>query len=161
MQFKIPQDIRIEDKIFAFISIKQLFILLGGGGVAYVVFLVTQPIYPPEIYLIPVGLIVLITVGIAFFKMDNLNFIKVVLLFLESIINPQRRIWRHMPNTPNNFDRLKTHLDIELGGQKEEKKKKNIGGENVENLLQSVDTEDILSKIEKDDPTKPKLPPNL
>ncbi|PIV90545.1 hypothetical protein COW46_01850 [Candidatus Gracilibacteria bacterium CG17_big_fil_post_rev_8_21_14_2_50_48_13] len=149
MQFKIPQNVDIEDKIVAFLSFRQLFILIGGGAVAYVVYTASVGKVPPYAYIIPIVFILVITVLIAFFKIDNMSFIKLILLVLERIINPTQRVWRHYPGLP-------THLELyEADLQTTAKAPKKDSGENPANSIKSltsiadiVDSQEFLIKDE-------------
>lgn len=118
MQFKIPQNIDVEDKIIAFISFKQLFILLGGGAVSYVIYTVSVGRVPAYAYIIPIAFILAITALIAFLKVDNLTFPRMVLLFLERIINPSQRVWRHFSTIPTLLDEYEELLKNTAGTKK-------------------------------------------
>ncbi|MFN7160478.1 MAG: PrgI family protein [Candidatus Gracilibacteria bacterium] len=143
MQFKIPQNIDIEEKILPFLTIKQLFILLGGGAVAYLIYIASVGRYDPSIYLIPVILIVVVTVLIAFFKMENITFIKLVLLMMESLINPRTRVWFHYAEPLSPLDEYDILLQLEQEGTKKSPQpvqNQNDLLHNLENLTQVVDT---------------------
>lgn len=106
MKFKVPQNVEIEDKIIAFVSLRQLFILMGGGGVAYIIYIVSVDRFPLTAYIVPVSVVIILTVLIAFFKIDNITFLKAITLFLEGIINPNKRIWQHYTSLPDHLDLL-------------------------------------------------------
>ncbi len=106
MQFKIPQNVEIEDKIIAFVSFRQLFIILGGGGIAYLIYIIAVDKFPITAWAIPVSVILLLTVLTAFFRIDNITFAKAILLFLEAIINPQKRLWETSASFPTHLDKL-------------------------------------------------------
>lgn len=114
MQFKIPQNVEIEDKIIAFISFKQLFIILGGGGIAYLVYIIAVDKFPVTAWAIPVVVILLLTALTAFFRIDNITFAKAILLFLEMIINPQKRLWETSSFFPSHLDKLASLTDKEV-----------------------------------------------
>lgn len=106
MQFKIPQNVEVEDRIIAFITFKQLGIMMGGGGVAYLVYIIAVDKFPVTAWAIPVTVILLLTVLTAFFRIDNITFSKAVLLFLEIIINPQKRLWETSSTFYGHLDKL-------------------------------------------------------
>ena len=114
MQFKIPQNVEVEDKIIAFISFKQLFIIMGGGGIAYIVYIIAVDKFPITAWAIPVVVILLLTVLTAFFKIDNITFAKAILLFLEMIINPKKRLWETSSNFISQLDILASLSDKEI-----------------------------------------------
>lgn len=147
MQFKIPQNIDIEEKILPLLTLKQLFILLGGGAIAYLIYIGSVGRYDPSIYLIPVVLVSVVTVLIAFFKMENITFIKLVLLMMESLINPRTRVWFHYAEPVSLLD----HYDIAMQLQREENKKTRPPSDpsqdllsNLEHLTKVVDTSEGL-----------------
>lgn len=152
MQFKIPQNVDIEDKIVAFLSFRQLFILLGGGGIAYVVYTATVGRVPAYAYIIPMAVIMLFAVLIAFLKMDNLTFIRMVLLFFERLINPSQRVWRHYAAWPTLLDYYEASLQSTTV-VKTTKKEDNpsISVKNLNSIADIVDTQDFLTP-DKDEP---------
>lgn len=83
MQFKVPQNVQREDTIIGPVTMKQLIICGIGGGLAYAVYVVLAKAYFWEIWLWPVGILVLLTAAIAFLKIHDIPFYKFVLLFLE------------------------------------------------------------------------------
>lgn len=143
MQFKIPQNIDIEEKILPFLTLKQLFILLGGGAIAYLIYIASVGRYDPSIYLIPVVLVSVVTVLIAFFKMENITFIKLVLLMMESVINPRTRVWFHYAEPLSLLDEYEVQVQLEQEGTKRKAQpiqNQNDLLHNLENLTQVVDT---------------------
>lgn len=57
MQYKIPVQIENEDPIFMGLSLRQLFIIMIGGGIAYLVFKSLSPSIGVKIAFIPSGII--------------------------------------------------------------------------------------------------------
>ena len=45
LQYKIPQDIGIEDKIVGPFSLRQLLIVAVGGGISYAIFAISSRLY--------------------------------------------------------------------------------------------------------------------
>lgn len=153
MQFKIPQNVDIEDKIVAFLSFRQLFILLGGGGIAYVVYTATVGRVPPYAYIIPMVVIMVFTVLIAFLKMDNLTFVRMTLLFFERLINPTQRVWRHYSSLPTLIDYYEA--DLQVTTPVKQMRKEDNPAISVKNLNSIADIVDTQSFLEEADPTKP------
>lgn len=92
MQFKVPQNVQIEDKILPFMTLRQLIICGIGGGFAYMLYIGLQH-QNPEIWIPPVAVVSLLTVAIAFLKIQDILFVPFVLLALERYLNEQKRIW--------------------------------------------------------------------
>lgn len=112
MQFKIPQNVSIEEQILPFLTLKQLFILLGGGALDYVIYVLSASRYDPSIYMIPVIFILIVTLLIAFFKLENITFLKLVLLTLETMINPRSRYWYHGQEAVPPLDKVEGFLQL-------------------------------------------------
>lgn len=96
LQYKIPQNVGIEDKIVGPFSLRQLIILAIGGGISYVLFAITSRLY--ELNILEYILIVLpalFSLAIAMLKIHNVTFGKYILLMLEFAIKPKKRMWDH------------------------------------------------------------------
>ncbi|MCR4283994.1 MAG: PrgI family protein [Parcubacteria group bacterium] len=79
MRFQVPQFTEVEDKIFGPLTLKQFIYLAGGGGISFL-FYVIFPFWLTIIFATPVVVFVL---ALAFYKINNQPFIKVV----ENAIN--------------------------------------------------------------------------
>ena len=143
MQFKIPQNVEVEDKILPFMTLKQLFILFGGGGVAYIIYIVSVGRYEPQIFMIPVSLVLIITVLIAYFRMENITFLKLVVLVLEQLINSQKRIWYHYADPLSPLTMLNIQLEAAKGSPTPAQKESPDVLLNLEQFAERVDTSAI------------------
>lgn len=93
LQFKIPQNVQREDKIVGPLTLKQLIICMVGGGIAYVLYITLAKEYFMEIWLPPVIVIVILTLAVAFAKINDIPFAKWILLQIEFFIKPRKRVW--------------------------------------------------------------------
>ena len=93
LQYKIAQNVEVEDKIVGPLTMKQLIICAVGGGIAYVIFLTLSSTYFIEVWLPPVAIISIITLMIAFLEIRGIKFTKWFLLMMEAMINPNKRVW--------------------------------------------------------------------
>jgi len=91
MQYKIPQNVQIEDKIVGPLTLKQLIILGVGGGLSYAIYVALAKTYYWQVWLIPVGIPALLTLAIAFLKISGIPFGKWVFLMIEYAVNPKKR----------------------------------------------------------------------
>ena len=96
MQFKVPQDVLRPDKIVAFLTVRQLVIVVIGTALCYSLYIILSKQYLLEIWLPPVAFIALITAAFAFFKFHDIVFEKLVLLFIEFKFRPRARVWQKM-----------------------------------------------------------------
>ncbi|MCD5380601.1 PrgI family protein [Candidatus Gracilibacteria bacterium] len=93
MQYKIPVQIENEDPIFLGLGLKQLMIIMIGGGIAFTLFDNLQTSMPKELAAVPAVIIFLITVLVAVFKHSEMTFIPFFLNLLRSMLNPSQRKW--------------------------------------------------------------------
>ncbi len=93
LQYKIPQDVQVEDKIVAFLTMKHLVILMVGGGISYMFFMILSSTYFFEVWLPPTAFTAILTLLIAFVKPMGLPFIKWIFLLTEFIFNPRKMVW--------------------------------------------------------------------
>lgn len=93
MQYKIPQDVQIEDKIVGPLTLKQLAILGVGGGLTYAIYTVLASKYYIEIWLVPTVIPGLLTLAITFLKIGGIPFGKWCLLMVEYFFKPKKRVF--------------------------------------------------------------------
>jgi hypothetical protein len=93
VQFKIPQDVQLEDRIIGPLTMKQLGICIAGGSTAYVLYLSLAKNFFWEVWAIPVGTTILLTVLIAFIRIVNVSFMQFILLLIEYVFKPRKRLW--------------------------------------------------------------------
>ena len=93
MQFKVPQDVQREDTIIGPLTLRQMGILMVGGGIAYAIYLSLSKTYFIEIWLPPVAVISIITLAFAFLKIHNLPFHLFLFHFLEYTLLKKKRVW--------------------------------------------------------------------
>lgn len=94
MQYKIPVQIENEDPIILWLSLKQLWIIMGGFWIAYWLFKSLEPSTWAEIAAIPSLFIVAITLFVALFKQYEMTFLPFILSILRYNINLKERSWR-------------------------------------------------------------------
>lgn len=92
MQFKVPQNVQIEDKILPFITLRQLIILGVGGGFAYGIYLLLEQ-QSTEIWFPPVAILVILTLAVAFVQIRGVPFTKFLLLALERYLIGSKKMW--------------------------------------------------------------------
>lgn len=99
MRFQVPQFIEIEDKIFGPITIKQFVYLAGGCGLAFILWRVL-PTFIGIIVDIP---ILVFSIALAFFKVNNKPFIYIVEAAFKYIFTNKLYIWHKTPRTPESM----------------------------------------------------------
>lgn len=90
MQFKVPQFLDIEDKIFGPFTFRQFAYLAGGGGLCFVLYK-ALPLY---ISFIPILIIAGLALALAFYKVNNKPFIFVVESGIKYLLTDKLYIWK-------------------------------------------------------------------
>jgi hypothetical protein len=76
MRYQVPQFIEVEDKVIGPFTVRQFIYLAGGGGMSFLVY----HFLPFYIAILVLGLVVPLSLALAFYKINNKPFID----FLES-----------------------------------------------------------------------------
>jgi len=101
LQYKVPQNIGIEDKIVGPLSLRQLIIIAVGAGASYVLFAILNKLYELNILeYIVIALPAVIAVAAALIKINDISFTKFILLTFEFSVKPKKRIWDHRGIAP-------------------------------------------------------------
>lgn len=91
MQFKIPQNVQQEDKIVGPLTLKQLIIVAVGGGASYFVYISLSKLYVLQVWLPFTAIPALLTLAVAFLKINGIPFLKFSLLEFERLLKPSKR----------------------------------------------------------------------
>ncbi len=93
MQFRVPQFIDVEDKIFGPFTFKQFMYMAGGAGMAFVIYK-TIPIYIAVILILPIlGL----SAALTFAKVNNKPFAQILESYFKFMIQNKLYIWKKVP----------------------------------------------------------------
>jgi hypothetical protein len=90
MQFKVPQFLDIEDKIFGPFTFKQFVYLAGGAGVSYVLFKALGLF----LGLIPIAIVAGFALALAFYRPNNKPFIDIIEAGFRYLIQDKLYIWQ-------------------------------------------------------------------
>jgi hypothetical protein len=93
MQYKIPQNVQVEDRIIGPITMRRLIILSVGGGITYLAWLKLSQLYYIEIWIFPVGILGFLTFAFAFLEPLGMRFGKFCLRLFEFFLVPRRKVW--------------------------------------------------------------------
>ncbi len=91
MQFRVPQFIDIEDKIFGPFTFKQFIYLIGGGGIVFIL-LKVLPIYLAIPLSIPVAAFAL---ALTYYRVNNKPFVSILESFMKYQMSNKLYIWKH------------------------------------------------------------------
>ena len=75
------------------LTLKQLIIVGVGGGIDYFIYISLAKVYVLTVWLIPVAIVGMITLAVAFLKIKGIPFIQFIFLALEYQFKPRRRVW--------------------------------------------------------------------
>lgn len=93
MQYKIPVQIENEDTIIAWLSLRQLGIMMAWGGLTYGVFRSLEGSFPPLVAIIIASPFAIIGILIALIKVSEMTFLPFFLNFLRLNLNGRERVW--------------------------------------------------------------------
>ncbi len=93
MQFRVPQFIDVEDKIFGPFTFKQFLYLAGGAGMSFVVYK-TLPFLVAFLLIIPIlGL----SAALTFTKINNKPFAEILEYYFRFVFQSKLYIWKRSP----------------------------------------------------------------
>lgn len=93
---KIPQNIRIEDKLIGPLSLRQIIIVALGGGVSYTLFAMLNKTYGavPQAAHLVIWLPLIFCAAIALIKINDITLTRYALLTFELMVKPRRRVFQ-------------------------------------------------------------------
>ncbi|PIZ00453.1 hypothetical protein COY62_02460 [bacterium (Candidatus Howlettbacteria) CG_4_10_14_0_8_um_filter_40_9] len=126
MQYKVPQNIDIEDQVIGPLTLKQFLYLMVGFGILFVI-----KYSVPGFLFFPIAAIVgSFFLALAFFKPGDRPFEVYLMSVVFAMAKPRKRIWKKLPYV---------HKE-EVVEKKEEVFEKNISSENLERLAFIIDS---------------------
>jgi len=98
MQFKVPQFIDVEDKLFGPFTFRQFVYLAGGAGLIFIIYKVL-PLLVGIFLIIPVGILTFLLV---FYKINEKPFIFYLQAGVDYLISSKLYIWKQRLVKPDN-----------------------------------------------------------
>lgn len=90
MQFRVPQFIDVEDKIFGPFTFKQFIYLAGGAGMCYIL-LRLLPTFIAILFIAPVAGLAL---ALAFYRVNNKPFIEIIEAWFNYVRRGKLYLWK-------------------------------------------------------------------
>ncbi|MCE9517412.1 PrgI family protein [Candidatus Nomurabacteria bacterium] len=90
MQFKVPQFIDIEDKLFGPFTFREFAYLVGGGGMIFVLY----RLLPFWVAILPILFVAGLTLLLTFYKINNKPFIYYLQAGINYAISSKLYIWK-------------------------------------------------------------------
>lgn len=142
MQYKIPQNVQIEDKIVGPLTLKQLIIAGAGGGVDYFIYVSLAKTHGAMVWLPPVAFFGILTASIAFVRLKGVSFTQYVLLTLEFYLKQRHRFW--MQGGGEVFQSItvpKIKSKEQLEYERKQKKAPERNMSNLHDLIRTLDSQ--------------------
>ena len=137
LQYKIPQNIDIADKIVGPLTLRQLITVAIGAGISYVLFAVSSKLYELNtLEYVVIALPAIIAAAAAFIKINNIPFTKFVLLSLEYAIKPKKRFWDHRGIVSITAPELET-ITVDISDKTDGRGKKAVNLDELSRILDS------------------------
>ncbi len=111
MQFKVPQFIDVEDKLFGPFTFKQFAYMAGGGGLVYILYKVL-PIWIAIPLIIPV---VILTALLTFYKINGKSFLYYLQASITYATKSKLYVWKQRlqrPDTKKDIPNLPTQTSV-------------------------------------------------
>ena len=110
MRFQVPQFIEVESKIFGPLTLKQFIYLAGGAGIIFLLY-AALPFFIMILLAVPVWAL---SLALAFYKVNNQPFIKIIENALSFSSSPKVYIWkkREIKKEPEKEEKKKTSAPI-------------------------------------------------
>ena len=133
MQYKVPQNIDLEDKIIGPLTLIQFVYLMAGGMIIYISF---NTIKSAAFYLIAIPVAIL-SLALTFVKVQDQPFSHFLGSFALYFVKPRKRIWHKLPE-------METVKVVETRAVKKDEKKvykgKTLSQTNLAELSSVLDT---------------------
>jgi len=94
MQFKVPQFLDIEDKIFGPFTFKEFIYLAGGGGLCFVLYKLLGLLWG----IIPILFVAGLSIALARYRPNNKPFINMIEAGFSYLIQDKLYIWKRRKN---------------------------------------------------------------
>jgi len=117
MQFKVPQFIDIEDKVFGSLTFKQFVYMAGGAGLSYLAIKLLPTIL--ALFLVPA--IAGFALALAFLKFNEKPFVFTVEAFVRYYLRDRLYLWRKQ--TPTQTPKITRETSIDRATLTESKLK--------------------------------------
>ncbi len=141
MQFKVPQFLEIEDKIFGPFTFKQFIYLAGGAGLCFVLYKLLGLLWA----IIPILLVAGFAAALAFYRPNNKPFVEMLASALNFLLGDKLYIWERRKRDVKEIKKVEAEAAAERERMNQGAK---FGGNKLRDLAWSLDVLD-LNKHEK------------
>lgn len=142
MQFKVPQFLDIEDKIFGPFTFSQFVYLTGGAGLCYVVY----KLFGLLLGFIPILIILVFSLALTFYRPNNKPFVNMLESGLKYFAQNKLYIWRRRKKK---IIETKKIPDIVMPNEKLTGPR--LGESKLRDLAWSLDILDLKKEVSKEE----------
>ena len=136
MQFKVPQFLEIEDKIFGPFTFKEFVYLVGGAGLCYILFKALGLL----LGFIPILLVAGLSAALTFYHPNGKPFLNMLEAGMRYMIQDKLYIWkRHQIKANKQTNGTENNLKLETMAQNGVK----LSGSKLRDLAWSLDVLDL------------------
>jgi len=135
MQFKVPQFLDIEDKIFGPFTFRQFVYLAGGAGMCFVLFRLLGFVWG----FIPMALVAGLSLALTFYRPNNKPFINMVESMIKYFMQDKLYIW----DKTKTGTTVKQALDKNISQEREKVVDPRLTGGKLRDLAWSLDVLDL------------------
>ena len=143
MQFKVPQFLDIEDKIFGPFTFKEFIYLAGGAGLCFVLYKLLGLLLGA----VPILAVAGLTLALTFYRPNNKPFIEMLEAGFNYFAQNKLYIWERRKNTVDKNKETKQALEAntERGNMENEVR---LSGNKLRDLAWSLDVLDLNKHID-------------
>ncbi len=137
MQFKVPQFLDIEDKIFGPFTFKEFVYLAGGAGLCFVLYKLLGLLFG----IIPILGVAGFAIALTFYRPNNKPFVNMLEAGFNYLIQDKLYIWKRRKSKPG---KVNTQAVSDGGTSRENlENSARLGGNKLRDLAWSLDVLDL------------------
>jgi len=137
MQFKVPQFLDIEDKIFGPFTFRQFIYLAGGGGLCFVLYKALGLLFG----IIPMAAVAAFSLALTFYRPNGKPFINMLEAGFKFTFQDKLYIWKRRQNKINTKQKAETAA--QQANQIVNKETVRLSGSKLKDLAWSLDVLDL------------------
>jgi hypothetical protein len=137
MQFKVPQFLDIEDKIFGPFTFKQFVYLAGGGGLCFILY----KLMGFFVAFLPMAGIAAFSLALAFYKPNNKPFVNMLEAWFKYFMQSKLYVWKKEKEEEKQNATMKKEVPEEILPPT-----KKLDGSKLRDLAWSLDVLDLDKK---------------
>jgi len=139
MQFKVPQFLEIEDKIFGPFTFKEFVYLAGGAGICYMLFKLLGLLLGA----IPILIVGGFSVALTFYHPNGKPFINMVESVVKYLMQSKLYIWKRHEIKVNAKQQQQMQMSAELKKETMNQSGVRLSGSKLRDLAWSLDVLDL------------------